>query len=491
MAKADILERALPEELRDKKIMAGRESFWEFCKLNNASFYKDSRPHLKELCDTLQALFEGRLIAPDGKVCKRLAISEPPRHGKSYTMCLFNEWVLGKDKLQKFINVSYNRSLSIRFAKAVRDGISATRIDPKFRVFSDFFPGVKIKDGDASMELWSLEGSYFTFLATSFGSTVTGVGCSIMVIDDPIKDKIEAYNDRVLEEKWDYYRDTLDSRIETGGILIVVMTRWATKDLVGMFLKNQPEKWCVLNHTACKDEKAHVMLCPELLTFDDWQTKKKLMSEEIFEANYQNKPIDKKGRLYTEFALYEQLPTDAAGVKKQGRKIAYTDTADTGADFMCCIVADVIDGQGYVTDVVYTDEPMEITEPLVARTLYNGEVEEAVIESNNGGRGFARNVKAHLWNTFHSRRTVITDLNQRANKESRILSEATWVMHNLLFPADWGDRWPRFFAAMVGYMRKGQNEHDDAPDTATGLAEFIQYGATRRRKFFSGKGARR
>ena len=69
-----------------KWIMAGRESFWEFCKLNNASFYKDSRPHLKELCDTLQALFEGRLIAPDGKVCKRLAISEPPRHGKSYTM---------------------------------------------------------------------------------------------------------------------------------------------------------------------------------------------------------------------------------------------------------------------------------------------------------------------------------------------------------------------------------------------------------------------
>ena len=198
------------------------------------------------------------------------------------------------------------------------------------------------------------------------------------------------------------------------------------------------------------------------------------MSEEIFEANYQNKPIDKKGRLYTEFALYEQLPTDAAGVKKQGRKIAYTDTADTGADFMCCIVADVIDGQGYVTDVVYTDEPMEITEPLVARTLYNGEVEEAVIESNNGGRGFARNVKAHLWNTFHSRRTVITDLNQRANKESRILSEATWVMHNLLFPADWGDRWPRFFAAMVGYM----TQKTKTPAAVTPIAQMPSGFAT-------------
>ncbi len=490
MAKSDILERALPAELRDKKIMAARASFWEYCKQKNPSFYKDSRSHLRELCDTLQALYEGRLTAPNGQPCKRLAISEPPRHGKSYTMCLFNEWVLGKNKLEKLINVSYNRPLSIRFGKAVRDGISATRIDPMFRVFSDFFPGIKIKDGDASMEMWSLEGSYFTFLATSFGSTVTGVGCSLMVIDDPIKDKNEAYNDNVLRDKWDYYRDTLDSRIESGGILIVVMTRWATKDLVGMFLREEPEKWCVLNHAACKDEKTGTMLCPELLTFPEWQAKKKLMSEEIFEANFQNTPIDKKGRLYTEFATYEQLPADAAGVKKPGRKIAYTDTADTGADFLCCIVAEVIEGQGYVTDVVYTDEPMEVTEPLVARTLYNGETEEAVIESNNGGRGFGRNVKKILWDTFRSRRTVIIDLNQRQNKESRILSEATWVMNNLLLPVDWGDRWPRFFAAMVGYMRKGKNEHDDAPDAMTGLAEYIQHGALRRRKFHS-KGGRR
>ncbi|MEG1515853.1 MAG: phage terminase large subunit, partial [Clostridia bacterium] len=96
-----------------------------------------------------------------------------------------------------------------------------------------------------------------------------------------------------------------------------------------------------------------------------------------------------------------------------------------------------------------------------------------------------------LWETFHSRRTKIIDLNQRQNKESRILTEATFVQRNILFPSDWAERWPRFFEAMVNYMRKGKNEHDDAPDTVTGLAEYIQHGAERRRKFYSGKGARK
>lgn len=489
MPKSNILEQALPGGLRDREIAEGQKSFWKFCQLNNNDFYKDSRPHLRELCDTLQALYEGKLLAPDGTPCRRLAISEPPRHGKSYTMCLFNEWVLGKDAKRKIIDVSYNRQLSIRFGKTVRDGISATRIDPKYKVFSDFFPGIRIKDGDASMEMWSLEGSYFTFLATSFGSTVTGVGCTIMIIDDPIKDKSEAYNDRILQEKWDYFRDTLKSRIENDGILIVVMTRWATKDLVGMFLSKEPKKWYVLNQKACLDEKKGTMLCPELLTYETWLENKALMSEEIFEANYQNQPIDKKGRLYTEFATYDQMPVDAANKPLPSRKISYTDTADTGADFLCHIAADVIEGRGYITDIIYTDEPMEKTEPMVARSLFDQGTLDAVVESNNGGRGFGRNVTRILWDTFRSRKAKVIDLNQRSNKESRILSESTWVMRNLLLPEDWMDRWPKFAEAMINYKRKGKNEHDDAPDAMTGLAEYIQHGASRRKKFFSGRGA--
>lgn len=486
-----ILERAIPEGLRDRATAQARDSFWAFCKLMNPSFYRDSRPHLRELCDTLQALSEGRLNAPNGKPCRKLAISEPPRHGKSYTMSLFNQWCFGRDPAERIINVSYNETLSSRFSKGVRDGISATKIDPRFRVFKDVFPGVRIKDGDAAAQLWSLEGSYFSFLGAGFGGTITGVGCSKLIIDDPVKNHMEAYNPSRLQEQWEYYANTLLSRVEEGGAIIVVMTRWALGDLVGRALAEEPEEWCVLNQPACLDEASGRMLCPELLSYESWRQKKALMAEDIFLANYQNQPIDKKGRLYESFATYDEWPTDAKGKRLCGKRVSYTDTADTGADYLCCIIAEIIEGRAYVLDVIYTDESMEKTEKQVARALYEHAVQEAVIESNNGGRGFGRNVERILWDTFYSRRTRILNHNQRQNKASRILTEAPFVQTNIFYPENWAGKWPKYHAAMSGYMRKGKNEHDDAPDATTGLAEYVQHGAGARRIFFSGKGARK
>lgn len=179
-----------------------RDSFWDYCRQMNPAFFREDRPHLRELAETLQALEEGTLKAPDGSVCRRLAISEPPRHGKSYTMTLFNQWCFGRNPQDRIINVSYNELLSGRFSKGVRDGIDATKIDPNYTVFSDIFPGVRIKYGDAAAQLWSLEGSYFSFLGAGMGGTITGVGCRKLIIDDPIKNHLEANNDNILAEQW-------------------------------------------------------------------------------------------------------------------------------------------------------------------------------------------------------------------------------------------------------------------------------------------------
>ncbi len=107
MADGGILEKILPKS-DDRAYKKARGSFWAYCQLINPRFFRDGRPHLKELADTLQALYEGKLKAPDGSVCKRLAISEPPRHGKSYTMTLFNQWAFGRNQGNRIINVSYN-----------------------------------------------------------------------------------------------------------------------------------------------------------------------------------------------------------------------------------------------------------------------------------------------------------------------------------------------------------------------------------------------
>lgn len=475
-----------------KALEAAYRSFWAYCRLMAPDFYREDRGHLRELCDTLQALYEGRLRTAGGKTCRRICISEPPRHGKSYTMSLFNQWVLGRDPKKRIINVSYNDILSTRFARTVRDGIGATKIDPAFHIFSDVFPGVRIKAGDGAMDLWSLEGSHFTFLAASFGSTVTGVGCDIMIIDDPIKDSREAMNDRILEEKWDYYRNTLRSRLEKDGLLIVVMTRWATKDLVGRIEAAYGDGVYILNQPACLDEGTGRMLCPDILSFEDWQELKRTLAPEIFLSNYQNTPIDRQGALYQGFSTTEGwTAAELAEWLSKGRRLCYIDTADTGADYLCGIAASVNAGEGLILDILYTDAPMERTEAQAAELIYRQRVSICVIESNNGGRGFRRNVERLLWERYSWRGTKFIDHAQRSNKEARILTQSSYIEQRLHYPPDWTRRWPGYAMAMQRYQRKGKNAHDDAPDATTGLAEAIQGGIRQRTRFVSGRGARR
>ena len=124
----------------------------------------------------------------------------------------------------------------------------------------------------------------------------------------------------------------------------------------------------------------------------------------------------------------------------------------------------------YVLDVIYTKDAMEITEPAVAEMLTVNNVGCAVIESNNGGRGFARNVEREC-KERGNRHTNIRWFHQSKNKIARILSNSTSVMNNVYFPVNWEDRFPEFSRDIKKYQREGKNKHDDAPDATTGVAE--------------------
>ena len=106
----------------------------------------------------------------------------------------------------------------------------------------------------------------------------------------------------------------------------------------------------------------------------------------------------------------------------------------------------------------------------------NDKVNEADIESNNGGRGFARNVETLLLQKFNSNRCIINTFYQSKNKQSRILSNSTWVMNHIYFPVNWADRFPDYYDSMIRYQKEGKNAHDDAQDATTGIAEKIGQG---------------
>lgn len=457
-----------PDGIKDERYLKARSSFWEYCKLINPKFYKDDRPHLVELADALQAFYERRLLDPKtGEPYTKFMLNLPPRHGKSYILTLFCQWVFGKNMLEQIITVSYNEQLSSRFARNVRDGIDATKADDKITIFSDVFPTVHIKFGDAATQMWALEGSFFSYLAAGFGGTITGIGCSLGIIDDPIKNDKEAYNDKVLDDQWTWYTDTFLSRLEEGALQIVNMTRWSTKDLCGHLLEIEPEDWYVFLRQAY-NEQTKQMLCPALLSYKTYEKKKRLTSAPILAANYQQTPVDIEGILYTSFETYDHLPD------KFDRIISYTDTADEGKDNLCSIVAGERDLRAYALDVIYTPLPMEKTEPMVAKQLYSNGVSFARMESNNGGRGFARAVQALIYTLFNSRKPYIDWFHQGENKRARILSNSSAVMHDFLLPKDWETRWPDYAKSMKMYQAKGSNPHDDAQDCTTGIMETIQ-----------------
>lgn len=446
--------------LEAKKELARRD-FFSYCNIMAKDFYRRDRKYLVELCNELQDFYESKDDV--------LIVNLPPRHGKSRTASLFAEWVFGKNKKEKIMTGSYNETLSTTFSKSVRNAIMTEKASPDTIVYSDIFPDTRIKRGDGAMSLWGLEGGYNNYLATSPTGTATGFGCSLMLIDDLVKNAEEAHNEAILEKHWSWFTNTMLSRLEENGKIIIIMTRWASGDLAGRAIEHfskENKKVRKIIMKALQDDGT--MLCESVLSKESYEMKVRAMGEDIAKANYQQEPIDLKGRLYTEFKTYDKLPPHFEIIK------AYCDTADQGSDYLCNFIYGIYNNQAYILDVLYTKEGMEVTEEQMAKMLLDNKVNLAKIESNNGGRGFARSVKRILNDKYNSNYTTIKWFFQSKNKKARILTNATWIMENVFFPANWKDRWGQLYTDLYKYQREGKNAHDDAPDALTGVSENSQ-----------------
>ena len=438
-----------------------RRSFWEYCKFTSPDFYSEERAFLHDLADRLQWFIE------EAKE-QIMVVNMPPRHGKSRTATNFVKWLFGKYGHDiKVMTGSYNETLSGTFAKQVRDSIAEKKTQG-VTVYNDIFPNTRIKYGEAAAQKWALEGSQVAnYLATSPTGTATGFGCNIMIIDDVIKNAEEAYNANTLEKLRSWFTDTMLSRTENGFKLIVIMTRWSNDDLAGFILANYKDVVHV-NYQAVQADGS--MLCPDILSMEDYELKTKNLNKDIVAANYQQEPIDIKGRLYSSFKTYTELPQDEKGNSLLKYLLNYTDTADEGSDFLCSICYGMYGDAYYILDVLYTKDSMEITEPATARMLSAHNIGCAIIESNNGGRGFARNVEKEC-KVLGNHHTNIKWFHQSKNKIARILSNSTSVMNNLYVPVNGMDKWPDCARDITKYQREGKNAHDDAPDALTGVYE--------------------
>ena len=454
---------------REAQLSLARKDFWEFCKLKAPDFYKDDRQYLKRFCNELQDFYYSN--------DKVMVVNCPPRHGKSRTAQLFTQWVFGKNPHEKVLTGSYNEQLSTTFSRGVRDEINEKKASQDKVVYSDIFPKTRLKRGSSASNMWTLEGAHVSYLATSPSGTVTGFGGSLMIIDDIVKNAEEAYNETILEKHWTWYTNTMLSRLEKGGKVIIIATRWHSDDLSGRALRHYESIGVpvrLILETALQPDDT--MLCDEVLDRQSYDLIVKTMGKDIAEANYNQKPVDMQGRLYQSFKTYSEIPKDEFGNSLFEQICCYCDTADKGNDYLCAYIFGVYNGQAYILDAYFTKDGMEITEPELARRLYHHRVQKAWIESNNGGRGFGRSVERILREKYHYARCFIDLFFQSKNKKARILGSSTWVQENVLFPVGWEVNWAELYNDLYKYQKEGKAKHDDAEDCLAGVYEKIGRG---------------
>ena len=452
----------IPEYVKHQaKLELARRSIWEYSKLRHPDFYKEDREYLKMLCNEIQTFIEEK-----GRDKKFLLLNLPPRIGKTFTVKNTCEWLFGNNPKLKIITGSYNEILSGIFALQVRNTIQEEKTDNRI-VYSDIFPNTKIKYGEARANLWALEGQEEkSFLATSPTASATGMGCKILIIDDLIKNDMEAYNELVLEKHWAWFTNTMLSRLEGNHwLVIVIQTRWSENDLSGRLLQSE-YKDLVKQITLTMVQEDGSMLCDEIMNRETYELKIKEMNLDIAEAIYNQKLIDVGNRLYREFKVWQELP-------KYSKKWNYTDTADTGEDYFCSINYIEYEKEVYITDILFTQDSMDITEEATADLLFLNDVNEAVFESNNGGRFFSKKVGDKIREKYKSNKCVIKPKTQRNNKESRILANSSWVNEHIYMPFNWQHKYPEFYKHIKNFMRKGKNVHDDGADVLTAIAESI------------------
>jgi predicted phage terminase large subunit-like protein len=444
--------------LRERYLLELRDDFWKFCLYWDREFF-ESREFLKDVAEKMQRVAD--------KQIRRLAISMPPRAGKSYIASLFSAWMLGRNPSGSIMRNSCTGRLYEKFSYDVR-GIFK---DDKFK---RVFP-VALSPDKKAVNGWSTEHSrQVGYFGAGIGGTILGFGAdTLAILDDPIAGVEAALSETQLEKTWDWYTGEMMSRLEDECPEIHIATRWSRRDPIGR-----------LEEIGAFDEVVKVAaldnndrsFCEQVKTAEEYKRIREMTAPFIWQSEYQQQPVEVTGLLYPKDEL-RYFDIDA--LKGEGDAVAVVDVADRGSDYLACVVAKIIEQEAYIIDVVFTQEPIEVTEGLVAQALIKNDVTFCRIESNSGGRSFAMNVEKIL--RAQGKMTTIEQKPTVTNKQTRMMLRSGIVREFVRFRDD--DKTDTYYKQYLQQLWStfkdvGKNKHDDAADATTMLAELMESRST-------------
>ena len=269
---------------------------------------------------------------------KRLMIFEPPRHGKSEMVTIrYPVYRLEQDPAMRVIVGAYNQTLANKFSRKARR-IARTRFN--------------LNEERQAVEDWeTLQGGGLR--AVGVGGGITGQGGDLIIIDDPIKNREEANSETYRNKIYDWYTDDLYTRLEPGGAIILIQTRWHEDDLAGRILASDDSpNWTIINLPAEAEEddplgrEPGAALCPERYDLTELAKIKVVLGNSWY-ALYQQRPVAPEGEMFKRhwFAIVDATP-------QEGKLVRYWDKAGTadGGKMTAGVLMRVHNGIYYIED---------------------------------------------------------------------------------------------------------------------------------------------
>lgn len=247
-------------------------------------------PHAKCIIDELERV--------EAALHDRVQILPPPRHSKSLLASqIFPAWYLGRHPDRSIICASYGQELASDFGRQVRNFVA----DPLHR---NIFPNCIISDDSAAIHRFALTagGNYY---AVGAGGPITGRGADLLLIDDPIKSREQAYSAAERRSLQQWYESVAYTRLQPGGAIVLIQTRWHTDDLCGWLLKEHArEGWKVVSLPALAEvddllgRKEGEPLWPERFGLEVLERIREAVGTAAWLSLYQQRPVREEGAIF-------------------------------------------------------------------------------------------------------------------------------------------------------------------------------------------------
>jgi predicted phage terminase large subunit-like protein len=271
------LAMKLNEKTKQSKV---HDSFLDFVKHVWPEFIEGK--HHKKIADKFNQIASGKI--------KRLIINMPPRHTKSeFASYLLPSWMVGRKPDLKIIQTTHTTELAIRFGRKAKTLMDSPEYKEVFKT--------RLREDSQAAGKWETEqgGEYY---AAGVGSAITGRGADLLIIDDPHSEQ-DAMNVTALERAYEWYTSGPRQRLQPGGAIVVVMTRWNMKDLTGMLLKSQKElksdKWEIIEFPAILPSDKPVW--PEYWKKEELEGVKASISVGKWNAQWMQNPTAEEGAI--------------------------------------------------------------------------------------------------------------------------------------------------------------------------------------------------